>query len=552
MDELPDPVVLRGRPPFGGRILVVGALVGLILAAVGVFLLFHWTVNRIYVPPGKSLLLRYKGPLLFGSRKTAKEGHLAEEGEIGILGEMRGPGRHFYCPIWWDRQIVDDVVIEPGHVGIVTSKLGEPLPEGEFLVDGDLGSTNNKGILRKVFPPGRYRANPYAYSFQIVRREVKQEGDQRKHSGWVEIPTGYVGVVTNLADNPLTGAKKGTQDKVLPPGIYPTNGREQEIDIIEIGYREATVAVEKRRDGAGDLVRDAAGEPLIADHGAGIAFPSSDGFPIHMDYTAIWGIMPDQAPESIRRFGNVDAVERKVVLPQIESICRNSGSQYSAVELLVGEDRQKFQQQTSNSIKEVLAETNITLLYGLVRHIYIPKEVREPIQTAFIADELKLTREQEERTALEEGRLREAERRVELESERVRVDTEKQVAEKIAEGRKKVGETHAETTKLEAAIEKETAALEAQAKVVRGEAEASARKMLEEAKAARFGLAVEAFGDPQAYNDWVFASSLPDDITLWLLYAGDGTLWTDLDDLGLRANFPLRKGAAEPKEGENR
>ena len=26
---------------------------------------FDWTVNRIYVPEGKSLLLRYKGPLFF-------------------------------------------------------------------------------------------------------------------------------------------------------------------------------------------------------------------------------------------------------------------------------------------------------------------------------------------------------------------------------------------------------------------------------------------------------------------------------------------------------
>src|SRR5262249_11529265 len=41
---------------------------------------FHWFVNRIYVPPGHSLLLRYKGPLLFGSRKTATPGYWAEEG----------------------------------------------------------------------------------------------------------------------------------------------------------------------------------------------------------------------------------------------------------------------------------------------------------------------------------------------------------------------------------------------------------------------------------------------------------------------------------------
>ena len=39
---------------------------------------FEWTVNRIYVPPGKSLLLRYKGPLLFtwGNKYTVP-GHFA-------------------------------------------------------------------------------------------------------------------------------------------------------------------------------------------------------------------------------------------------------------------------------------------------------------------------------------------------------------------------------------------------------------------------------------------------------------------------------------------
>ena len=530
------------------RRVAVSGIILAILIIVGAFSIFHWTVNRIYVKPGQSLQLRYKGPLIFGARKTAKAGHLAAEGEIGMLGELRGPGRHFYCPLWWERQIVDDIVIEPGHVGIATSKLGDPLESGEFLVDGDLGSTKQKGIVRKVFPPGRYRVNPYAYSFNIVKREVHGADTQEKHSGWVEIRTGYVGVVTNLANNPLTGAIKGIQEHVLPPGIYPTNGKEQQIDILEIGFREASVSVEKQRDRSGALIVDEAGEPLISEKAGGIAFPSSDGFAIHMDYTAIWGIMPDQAADAIRKFGNVDAVEQKVVLPQVESICRNSGSQYSAVELLVGEDRQKFQELTSDSFSKILTDKNVTLLYGLVRHIYIPKEVRQPIQTAFIADELKLTREQEQRTALEEGSLREAEKKVDLEAQRVEADTEKQFAERLAEGSKQGGETHAGTVKLVAAIDKGTAELEAQATIVRGEAEASARKMLEEAKAGRFVLAVEAFGTPQAYNDWIFASNLPDEIKLFLLYAGDGTLWTDLDDLGLRANFPLGEAPEKSKK----
>jgi hypothetical protein len=36
---------------------------------IGGYLFFNWTVNRVYVPEGHSLMLRYKGPLIFGSRQ---------------------------------------------------------------------------------------------------------------------------------------------------------------------------------------------------------------------------------------------------------------------------------------------------------------------------------------------------------------------------------------------------------------------------------------------------------------------------------------------------
>ncbi len=182
----------------------------------------HWNLNRVYVPEGHSLLLNYKGPMLLGSAPDAKPGHFAdpEQGEKGVLQEMPGPGRHFYCPIWWKTEIVPDLVVEPGEVAIITSKLGDPLPQGEFLVDGELGATKNKGMLRKVFGPGRYRLNPYGYEFRLVQTLAEpSSGGSVKYAGWVEVPAGYVGVVTNQDDNPLTGAKKGVQSNVLPPGL---------------------------------------------------------------------------------------------------------------------------------------------------------------------------------------------------------------------------------------------------------------------------------------------------------------------------------------------
>ncbi|MFM8285303.1 MAG: SPFH domain-containing protein [Planctomycetaceae bacterium] len=535
-----------------------------------------WSINRIFVPPGKSLLLRYKGPLLLGRGQSPQPGQLArrEPLEVGVLREMPGPGRHFYCPLWWERTLVEDVVVEPGELAVVTSLVGSdpavgegPLGDSQFLVEGELGETTSKGTLRRVYGPGRYRVNPYGYEVKKIKGQADMSGRQVKQSGWVRIETGHVGVVTNQTDNPRTGARQGIQPEPLPPGLYAVNPREQQVDVIPIGYREKTLQSEPREktqqseprektqhsdprekpqqggpreqarptESRGVAAGQAAnlpithdGEPDMDDAVGGIVFPSKDGFTIHMDFTAIWGILPAQAPRVVEFSGNLEAVEQRVVVPLIESICRNEGSKLGAVELLVGETREKFQDETTQQFETRLRETGVALQYGLVRHIYIPREVRLPIQQKYLADELTLTRDQEQLTARMEADLREQERTVDLESERIKVETEKLVAEKQAEGKKTAAETRAETNKQLAALDRETAELERKAKVLLGEAEAAAQQRLEEAKAERFQLAVEAFGTPEAFNQWVFATGLPDDLNLQMLYAGEGTFWTDL------------------------
>lgn len=526
---------LQDTPQKRNTSLIAGSITFAVMFVIGGWLFVEWTVNRVYVPVGNSLLLVYKGvPLpIIANKPNAQPGEFAkvENGwvkEKGVLKEMLGPGRHFRCPLWWERELVPDTVVKPGQVAIIRSKMGKDLPKGEFIVDGELGETEFKGTLRQVLGPGVYRVNPYAYEFTIIETQKTLSENQEKHSGWVQIPTGYVGVVTNLTTNPVTKAPRGIQDEVLPPGIYPVNPREQQIDIVEIGYRDMTIQANLVQDQRGNVLFDDAGEPAIAKDESGIRFPSNDAFEITMDFTAIWGIMPQQAPNVIRKFGNVDAVENKVVIPQIGSICRNMGSKNSAEDLLVGDSRQKFQTEVFDQFSKTLEEKDITLLEGLVRHIHIPLEVRLPIQQAFIADEIKLTREQEQLTAQTEATLKEETQKVELESERVRVETEKLVAKVKAEGDKTANETTAETQQMVAEIDKEIAEIEAQATVVLGEAEATAKKLQEEAKANKFKLAVQAFGTGDAYNKWVFANGLPDDIELDLFYAGEGTFWTDL------------------------
>lgn len=535
----------------------INAIVAMMIAVLGLVALgtfFHWTVDRVYVPEGKSLLLRYKGPLMFGKRSTPAAGELAEKGEVGVQRELRGPGRHFYCPIWWERKLIDDVVVEPGEVAVVVSKIGQPLPSGEFLVDGELDGPNrskHNGTLRRVYGPGRYRVNNYAYEFKIVKTDKRVEANgATKTSGWVDIPTGYVGVVTYLADSKSQNKKAGTQDDVLQPGLYPINPHEQQVDIVFVGYLETSISVDAKKGPDGKELHDESGEPIAAPH-KGINFASSDGFDIQLDFTAIWGVMPEEAAEVVRRFGSVKAAELKVIIPQSESICRNNGAKMGAVELLVGETRQQFQTSTSHDFQEVLKDKDLTLLYGLVRHIYIPQEVRIPIQMGYIADELKLTREQETLTAKTEANLREAEQKVILEGSRIKVETDKLVANAMAEGAKKAKEVEAETKQLVAEIDKKISLLEAKKTEMAGKAKFGAEQMSNEARAQKFQLAVDAFGDPIAYNKWQFAEGLPEMIDLKLFYAGPGTLWTDLKNIMptlplSTEQTPATKGSASP------
>ena len=521
------------------RSLAIAAGVTVLVFIVGGWNIIDWTMNYHWVPVGSSMQLRYKGPPLpipgLGTRDPADEGQFAKvetgdrfPAQLGVLQEMVGPGRHFYSPFWWECKIVPDIVIEPGAVGVVESLMGKKSAQGDYIVDGNLGDTEYSGILRKVLPPGQYRINPYAYKITIVKTDEIRNGSQLKLSGWVSIPTGYVGVVTNLTANLLEKRARGIQNDVLPPGLYMVNGREQQVDVIFVGYREYTVETKVRLDASGLPMFEPSGEPIRNDDESGIGFTSQDGFNIRMDFVSVWGIMPDQAADVIRNFGTVDALEKNVVDPQIQNICRSQGQMLGAEELLVGTSRETFQIETQRRFKEALEEKGVSVLTGLVRNIFIPQQVRTPIQQTNIATELQLTREQEQVTAHTEGELREAEQKVKLATDQTTAETEKLVAEELAKGEKQAAELKAGTQKLVATIAKDTAQMEAEATRTLGEATAKSRQLQEEAKAQKFVLAVEAFGNGDAYNRWVFAEGLPADIQIDMLYAGPGTFWTDL------------------------
>ena len=295
---------------------VAGALLFVVvLVQAAYFGIWQWMFCRIEVPAGSSLLVRYKGPWPFGNRPQAPEGTLVQTDaagrplQVGILEVMPGSGRHFYSPLEYETQVVKDEVVPPGKIGVVVSKIGKPLPEGTYLVD----EKGYRGILRKVLTPGRYRINKYGFDVKIVDVDACAEPNtkvKRKAEDPTLIPPGYVGVVTNKASDPRTDEDRGIQKQVLQPGIYFLNPEEKRINIISVGYSETSLTVEVQEPGtgrstqpeaarnrfAGDRLGTSTADDPIYTPSKGIEFPSNDGFPVHMDYTAIWGILPEQRP----------------------------------------------------------------------------------------------------------------------------------------------------------------------------------------------------------------------------------------------------------------
>lgn len=545
---------------------VLGVVLVLLLAE-GIWL---WGFCRFYVGPNEMAIV------------TAKNGEPLEPGQIlardhqkGIREEPLGEGRHFLNPIFYDWEIIDVILVRPGKVAVVTSKVGETLPQGEFIAE-----RGQKGIWRSVLSPGKYRMNPYGYNITIVDA--------------ISIPIGYAGVITSLSGKQAAGGQfavekqKGVRRDVLQPGLYYVNPKEYKVDVLEIGINQVSLlgrgggkvvtkarqlgqnkalnelqsaVLEKqeakrqdyfsRRSSSsqaqkfkkGEQVDFAAGRPLADMAPASleegemnltelVSFPSRDGFQISLDMTVEFELSPASIAGIFRRYGDLPAVVDKIIMPQITSISRNKGSEYRAKDFIVGEGRETFQDDLTSSLEQTLGAKGVKVYNALIRHVEVPDEIREPIQQASIAVEQDLTNKERQNTARKQAELNTELSLIKQRGEQVMQETEKIKAEIAADLRKQVAQIQAETLKKTAEIKKQTAAIAADKVRVLGKAKASALQKVDGERANGLKLKTAVFDDAAAYVQWRFADLLNPEMKLNIIHAGDGTLWTDLKNTG--------------------
>jgi hypothetical protein len=544
---------------------IIAVVVGCVLVVGAVGLGYLWSACRAWVPPDKCLVLIRKtgDPLPAGQE-------IAEPGQKGIQRQALGPGRYFYNPWIWDWELRDLIEIPAGdpqtwrevyatgdadyqvpkiegkwpRVGIVTSLAGKPSEtQSEVVEEG------YQGIQRRVLTPGTYRLNPRAYKVELADAVV--------------VPLGCCGVVTSqLGDmpdveivtetligpdgEPIEGERKqvqklaekgqrGVLKDILQPGIYYLNPYVHKVTIVQIGYNEIS-------------------QLETADMRDTIRFPSNDGFTIEIEVTVVWGRHPEHAPEMIARFGDVNKI-KQIIFSQIRSICRNIGSRYDSIDFIRGEKREEYQRVVTETLQRIATKRDIEILIALIQNYEVRggvvateevADLRSTIQRVHIAREEEITRQKQRETAKVKAELETAEVQIEVAREQIIAETRKKVAEIMAEGNKKAEEIDAQRDLEVARIERQIAQLDAEKTRVLGKANADVEQLRNQSEADGKRMLIDAFGTGRAYNLYTFADQFEPE-SIRLIFAGEGTFWTDLSRLQDAAAMELLKSSAERK-----
>ena len=472
-----------------------------LVVAISLFLFWwYWIFCYQWCPFGSSLRITRK------TGQPAGKDQYAGEGQQGVQSRLLGPGRYHYLnPYDYTVHRVKNVSVPPGHIRLIKNNVGDDLPPGRFLAE-----PHEKGTLKRVLTPGVWRINDFG---QEITNPIAA----------TIIKPGYVGVQT-LRE----GAKKGILSEVLQAGYYNINPRELRVDAIEVGYRVWDIAIEYENSVMHSRNPRSNRLPRRIKEGSGVSFPLADGKQMHLDFTVVWGIFPEEAPRIIREYGTVAMVEQKIIEPQVLSICKNAGSNLTTQEFIEGATREKFQRDVTEALQMMGREKGISFLIALVRGFHPAEDIKMTIQARMLAEEERMTLKIEQERDRIAASLEQAKRMVDVAVKDFDAETNALVEEELAQGQKKAAEVRAKTDRNVAELERKVAEIEARVVKILGQATADVTEAKNKADAKRFELLISAFGGSEAFNLATFAENLPEDLNIEYRYAGPGTFWTDV------------------------
>ncbi|TWT95005.1 SPFH domain-containing protein [Neorhodopirellula pilleata] len=503
------------------RTLIRGSLLGslglIFLASVFGLVFWIYAFCRIEVPSGHiAVLIKKTGAEIDNATEIVRSDEFGKY--KGLQEKVLTEGRYFYNPWNWEWDIVEQVEIPENRLGVRIRLYGEDLGYGNLIAD----SAGQKGISSEVLRPGRYPLNAIVYqadSKPIINRDNYSELVELHQP--VVVPAGFKGVVTLLsapmADDPnaliVQTGNRGVQQETLNPGVYYINPYVQRINLVDCRSQRFNLST-----------------------GGEMGFPSRDGFWVRLDGRIEFRVDPERAAEVFVTYNDADndngldarveeEIIAKIILPNARSFCRLRGSDNSGRDFILGEKRLQFQKDFQATLEETCKSQGIEIVQALITRISPPQQIAGPVRDRQIATQqaqqyIKQIEQQtsEQQLRIEQELVKQKEALVEVEREVVKLTTQAQREQEVAvieaEQQRKVAEVE-----LEAAID------QAGAITAKGEADAEVIKFGNEADAAGWAKAVEAYeGDGDQYARWVMLKKMAPSFRQMMVNTADSPL----------------------------
>ena len=158
----------------------------------------------------------------------------------------------------------------------------------------------------------------------------------------------------------------------------------------------------------------------------------------------------------------------------------------------------------------------------------IPNNILKPIQDASLAVEQNLTNYSLQETAKIEAELNLHTAMIDQKRQEIEQETRKLVAEITAQQKQSVRLIAAEAELEAANLQLKRSELEAARTKLKGETAVQVEFLRNNEKARGVEMKAQALGESGIMADLMLVEKLNPQVKLQLIYAGDGTLWTDL------------------------
>ncbi len=560
---------------------IISAIAIVIIAVVLAIFVYVWGFCRFYVPPEYMAIVTAK------NGKTPAAGTLlVEKGERGIWKEVLPEGRYFLDPVMHEIKIVPAINIPIGKVGVVTSKVGKPLAPGEIIapdksyqgiwrevltpgvhrlnpegykvdiVDainipfgyvgvvtsqtgkaapaGKFAKAGEKGVLQDILQPGLYYINPRAYQVNVIEIGMNQVSMTGETGGVIALKNRIEAASDTLDEMSSNTLNSQLQKRAslmrednsiakLPVQSFARKTTKRLNRAPAVGRRRMMGAVNSAAATTVPQTPD-----MVYSVGGFVEFPSRDGFKILMDMTVEFELMPQHIARIYMLYGDLPQVVSKIILPQILSVTRMKGSSYKAQDFIVGEGREIFQNNLRSELEQVLREKSIVVHNAIIRNVTIPANILKPIQEASLAVEQNLTNYSLQETAKIEAELNLHTAMIEQKRREIEQETRKITAEIAAQQKQSVRLIAAEAELEVAQLQLKRSELDAARTKLKGETDVTVDFMRNNERALGVEMKAKALGASGVMADLMLVEKLNSNVKLQVIYAGDGTLWTDL------------------------